>query len=138
MEETGRNHAAQPCVLVADPDHSVRDFVKSALEEIGLIVREAGNATEVRKWLRHETIDLVLAEVMLPHTCGDKLVPEMNRRHIPVALMSGNPGALRRAQAVSQLVLRKPLQIKDVLRVAIVGLPSWRHPARSAQAQPTN
>jgi len=132
QKQTSHDNAPQPCVLVADPDHTVRDLVRSVLEEIGLVVLEAGDATEARKWLREKVVGLVLAEVMLPHTSGDRLAAEIARRNIILALMSGHSEGIRRAQAVRKAVLRKPLQIKDILRIAILCLPSWRCPARNS------
>lgn len=126
IDQTWHNDARQPTVLVADPDRSVRDFIRSMLEEIGLVVLEAGDATELRKQLRHQPVDLVLAEVMLPHASGDKLAAEIARRDTILALMTGRSEGIRRAQKVAKVVLRKPLQIKDVLRIAVVSLPSWR------------
>ena len=125
MDWTDECCTAQPTVLVADPDRAVRDFLKAALEEIGLDVLEAGNATDVRKRLHQQRPSLVFAEVMLPHATGDKLAAEIIRRGIPVVLMSAHPEGLRRAQEARRVVLSKPLQIKDVLRAAIVTLPSW-------------
>lgn len=123
---TDQCYTVPPTVLVADPDRAVRDLVRTVLEEIGLAVLEAGDATEVRKCLNKGTVGLVIAEVMLPHVTGDKLAAEIIRRDILLALMSGQPEGFRRAQKVRQFVLRKPLQVKDILRLAIVGLPSWR------------
>lgn len=126
MDWTDEHATLPPTVLIADPDHTVRAFIKTALEEIGLAVLEAGDATEVRQWLHKKTVGFVFAEVMLPHATGDKLAAEIIRRGIPVVLMSGHSEGLRRAEAARRFALRKPLQVKDILRVAIVGLPSWR------------
>lgn len=126
MNWTNQYSASPPVVLVGDPDDEVRAFVRAALGEIGLAVLEARDATEVRRWLHKKAVNLVFAEVMLPHTTGDKLAGEIVRRGIPVVLMSGHPDGLRRAKEGRRLVLWKPLQIKDVLRVAILALPSWR------------
>lgn len=96
-DRAGQCHTT-PTVLVADPDRTVRDFVKMALEEIGLDVLEACDATDARKWLRQGTASLVFVEVMLPHATGDKLAAEIIRRGIPVVLMSSHPEGLRRAE----------------------------------------
>ena len=125
MDWTNEHATSPPTVLVADPDCAARDLVRSTLEEIGLRVLEAGDASEARKCLHKEKVSLVLAEVILPHTSGEKLAAEIVRRGIPVVLMSGRPEGLKKAEQARRIAFGKPLHIKDLLRIAITVLPSW-------------
>jgi DNA-binding NtrC family response regulator len=129
MDWTDQHAASPPTVLVADPDAATRAWVRSVLQEIGLGVSEARGATELWNCMRREKVALVLVEARLPQTRTDTLVAELNRRDLTVVLMSGHPQGLKKAQLPRDVVLlHKPLQLRDVLRVAIVSLPTWSRP----------
>lgn len=133
MGWTDEPAASPPTVLLADPDPATRAWVRAVLQEIGLGVSEAGDATDLWKCLRTEKVGLVLADVMLPHARCDTLVAEITRRDVAVVLMSG-PHGMRRAQQTRAVVLHKPLQLRDVLRAAIVSLPIWPRPGHAPGA----
>ena len=130
MAEAGSstNETRRRCVLVVEPDLYVRDFIASALQDVGLQVLAAGNATEARHALRGAHVDLALIAVMLARVGGEKLALEIEQRGIPVVLMTGHEERLRRAHASGFPVLAKPFGVKGLLRALALNIRSWTAP----------
>ena len=80
-------------VLVADDDNAVRQFVRTAIEQIGLKVCEASNGREVLEQfiLRHP--DVIVMDVMMPVMDGfaacSKLRGVPGGGQIPILMMTG-------------------------------------------------
>ena len=53
-------------VLVADDDNAVRQFVRTAIEQIGLNVCEASNGSEVLEQFTLRHPDVIVLDVMMP------------------------------------------------------------------------
>jgi two-component system response regulator MprA len=122
----GNRETRRPHVLVIEPEPLVRDFIQATLQEIGIAVLPASNATEARQCLRRFPVELAIVAVMLRRIPGDELAREIARRGIPVVLMSGHEEGLRRAQASGFPVLKKPFRAKELLRQVILRLGPWK------------
>ena len=80
-------------VLVADDDDAVRQFVRTAIEQIGLKVCEASNGREVLEQFTLRHPDVIVMDVMMPVMDGfaacAKLRGEPRRGQIPILMMTG-------------------------------------------------
>ncbi|HEU4503016.1 MAG TPA: EAL domain-containing protein [Nitrospira sp.] len=80
-------------VLVADDDNSVRQFVRAAIEQIGLEVCEASNGREVLEQFTLRHPDVIVLDVMMPVMDGfaacSKLRGEAGGGKIPILMMTG-------------------------------------------------
>ena len=80
-------------VLVADDDNAVRQFVRTAIEQIGLKVCEASNGREVLEQFTLRHPDLIVLDVMMPvmdgFTACSKVRGEPRGGQIPILMMTG-------------------------------------------------
>ena len=80
-------------VLVADDDDAVRQFVRTAIEQIGLKVCEASNGREVLEQFTLRHPDVIVMDVMMPVMDGfaacSKLRGEPRGGQIPILMMTG-------------------------------------------------
>ena len=87
----GREHAG-PTVLLVDDDDRLRAYMRTNLELEGYAVLEAGSAEEGMRVLEGEQQpQLILLDVMMPHTDGWEMLQRIQERHgaIPVIMFSG-------------------------------------------------
>ena len=80
-------------VLVADDDDAVRQFVRTAIEQIGLNVCEASNGSEVLEQFTLRHPDVIVLDVMMPvmdgFTACSKVRGEPRGGQIPILMMTG-------------------------------------------------
>jgi excisionase family DNA binding protein len=94
LESSGpgaREHTG-PTVLVVDDDARLREYMRATLELEGYTVLEAGSAEEGMRVLEGaEQPQLILLDVMMPHTDGWEMLQRIQERHgaIPVVMFSG-------------------------------------------------
>lgn len=78
-----------PVALVVDDEPSMRDIVTFALETQGFRTLTAASAEEAAECLEHESVDLVVLDVMLPGESGVRLCRDVTAsRDIPVMLLT--------------------------------------------------
>lgn len=98
----------KPVVLVVDDDLKVRRFVTRILEANDFDVTEAGTAMECLEVLqsREGAIDVLIADLVMPHMGGLDLTAEISRRYpnLKVLYMSGYGSSV----AVQSIAYRAP------------------------------
>jgi len=97
----GREHAG-PTILVVDDDDRLREYMRTNLELEGYAVMEAGSAEDGMRVLEGERQpQLILLDVMMPHTDGWEMLQRIQERHgaIPVIMFSGQVDARSAEQA---------------------------------------
>jgi signal transduction histidine kinase len=67
-----------PTVLVVDDEEVIRDLCSRALKPFHVI--EAENGEAALNLLEHEDVDVVLTDIMMPHTSGLELLQEVKKR----------------------------------------------------------
>jgi len=78
-----------PLVLVVDDEPMVREVVSAYLERDGVRVQEAADGAAARRWLDRHQPDLVVLDVMLPHTDGLTLLRQLREQGgVPVILLT--------------------------------------------------
>ncbi|PLX73759.1 MAG: hybrid sensor histidine kinase/response regulator [Desulfuromonas sp.] len=88
-EETLEQRQEGPGVLVVDDEAVIRDLCTRALK--AFTVFDAANGEEALSILEKEEIDIVLTDIMMPHTNGLDLLQEIKRRepNKAVVVMTG-------------------------------------------------
>ncbi|HVX41469.1 MAG TPA: ATP-binding protein [Gemmatimonadaceae bacterium] len=78
-----------PEILLVEDDDGVRDFVQAVLQRAGHRVQPASNGMDALRKLgdRHEAIDLVVADVVMPQMGGPEFVRQFRQRRPDVAVL---------------------------------------------------
>jgi CheY-like chemotaxis protein len=78
-------------VVVAEDEPHIRSIVRVALERSGYAVLEATNGSEALALVETHSVDVVVADVVMPRMGGRELVWRLSQATppIPVILMSG-------------------------------------------------
>lgn len=83
-------------LLVVDDSRTVRSFIRSCLQRLGVRIHEAGDGEEAVEFLRKDPqrVDLVITDLKMVRMDGDELVStirgELNLPDLPVIFLSGN------------------------------------------------
>lgn len=115
-------------MLVVDDDQAIRESLVEILEERGCHAVGAANGQQAMDLLERQAVDhrmcLILLDLMMPVMDGRAFREEQLKRaglaEIPVVLISAfQDAATSEGSAMNAVeVLIKPLQIKDVMRLA--------------------
>jgi len=83
---------ANPLVLVADDDESMRLLMRESLEQAGFAVEEAEGGTEALAAFDRSRPDIVLLDVMMPEMDGFATCSRLRQRpdgeHVPVLMVT--------------------------------------------------
>jgi PAS domain S-box-containing protein len=83
-------------LLVVEDEDAVRAITRHALEKCGYVVLEAGGGREALQIChdRHEPIDLLVTDVVMPHMSGRQLAEQLSKLHpeMKVLYLSGYTG----------------------------------------------
>jgi len=83
---------ANPRILIAEDEFSLRLVLRTILEREGFAVFEAANGAEAVKLAREHTPDLVLLDVMMPDLDGYEVCRQLRgafaTRHIPIVMLT--------------------------------------------------
>ncbi|MCI0573530.1 MAG: response regulator [Myxococcaceae bacterium] len=119
----------EPSVLIVDDDTFVREFLKDALKELPLRIREAANGEEALRLAVEETPRVVLLDLMMPRKSGLEVLEEMRVRFPSsrVVVISSLDAEMLIQQALSQGAFSfigkpfHPLEVADAVREALKG-----------------
>ena len=113
-------------ILVVDDDPDIRDSIASALEIEGHSVLMAENGrVALDLLLSLAEVDLprcIMLDLMMPVMTGEEFLLAIDKNHanlksIPVVVASAN-GSLLRSDFLAREVLKKPIDINDLYRIA--------------------
>ncbi len=117
--QTAKQALSGARLLLVDDDLDVREIARSMLEELGAEVIEADSAAGALLLLRTGRVDLVLADLTMPHMSGIELAAEVVAMFpsMPVVLMTGyGPAAMDDAGPHVRATLRKPFRAEVLAR----------------------
>jgi DNA-binding response OmpR family regulator len=105
-------------VLVVDDDDDTLRALGEVLSDAGWTVFIAGSAAEAREIVRSQWIDVVLADLMMPHQDGRALhasLPAGPAGPVPFVLMTASAESAPKLDGIP--VLAKPFDMRKVLAV---------------------
>ena len=110
-------------ILLVDDDGPIRSVLRRTLERAGYAVVEATDGRSALAALAHNSVDLVLTDIIMPDMEGIELLRELKKAlpELPVIAMSG--GGILAASLYLQMaadmgavrVLSKPFDSADML-----------------------
>lgn len=112
---------SKPTLLVIDDDAGLRMVFQTALESVGYRVLIAENGQHSLNLLSHCTVDIILADVLMPGRDGLELIPRLREAQPAskiIAMSDGTGGwkALDRAIALgANQTLKKPCGLHALL-----------------------
>ncbi|HEY6881454.1 MAG TPA: response regulator [Polyangiales bacterium] len=116
------NPARQQTLLVVDDEPQIREVIRTMLVDNGYLVHTADSARLALDVLRHEPIDLVCTDLVMPEMSGAKLIDELKRSRpqLPVVVCSAygtDDDVSRRVSRGEVMFLSKPFTRKELLDV---------------------
>ncbi|MCK5663768.1 MAG: response regulator [Thiotrichaceae bacterium] len=99
-------------VLIVEDDEAIRKSLKECFEREGFLVTEAINGFEAETYLRQETPDYLLLEIVSPDKDRIEMILDLKHAGTNVFVMSGSSGCLRFAEKLgADAVLLKPFDL---------------------------
>lgn len=81
-------------VLVVDDSRSTRNFIRSCLTRLGVTIHEADDGHTALEFLRDNSVDLILTDLLMKRMDGDalclKVRDELGLHDLPIIFLSGN------------------------------------------------
>lgn len=106
-------------VLIVEDDNDINNLLSDMLKDNGYNVECAYSGTEALIYLKHEKIDIVLLDLMLPGKSGEEVLQEVRSKYtMPIIIISAKeeqgirPRLLR---AGADDFISKPFDIDEVL-----------------------
>jgi two-component system response regulator MprA len=106
-------------ILVVEDEATTRELLRRFLSEMGYEVREAGHGAEALEILERESFSLVIADLVMPHVNGIRLVESIQSKWPGTAtllltayLSSGAGNTIMQGRTE---VVAKPLQLSELL-----------------------
>jgi two-component system OmpR family response regulator len=131
-------------ILIVDDDRGIRDLVSEYLTRQGLRVTTAADATTMRRALASLRIDLVVLDLMLPHTDGITLCRELRapgQPHLPIVMLTARSDEADRILGLelgADDYLTKPFAARELLaRIRSVLRRTRALPPGIAQQEPS-
>jgi CheY-like chemotaxis protein len=110
-------------LLLVDDDRDVRDVAREMLVDLGAAVTEAESAAAALLFLRTGgEVDLVLADLTMPHATGIELAAEIATflPGLPIVLMTGyGLGAVGELGPSIRATLQKPFRADALARLLV-------------------
>jgi CheY-like chemotaxis protein len=102
----------QPSILIVDDEFGLAEMLREMLGEYGYDVTLAINGRLALDILGERTVDLVIADMMMPVMDGVELASAMRNsdthRRTPIVIMTSLPSAVPRRHDLFNAILRKP------------------------------
>lgn len=127
-----------PLVLVIDDMRDIRDVVQIAMQYEGWRVLEAADGRQGLEFLRAQTPDLILVDLMMPEMSGiefcRKLIEDCRLRDVPVLMISGVSEGAKILNDFWEMplrhknFLRKPFSTEELIRCVQGIMPRFKAP----------
>ena len=114
-----------PTVMIVDDEELIRNMIHKSLSKSGYKVLEAENGVRALELAAKESIDLIIADLVMPEKGGLELIMELNNNYpdIKKIAISGKiPVENESIHGLAEVfgvtaVFSKPLEIFDLLKV---------------------
>jgi signal transduction histidine kinase/DNA-binding response OmpR family regulator len=92
ITEASPKQSTNKRILIAEDNDELRTYLKNELSSAGYKITEAGNGQIAWAYLKKQTVDLIITDVMMPEMNGFQLCgavkKELNTCHIPVIMLT--------------------------------------------------
>ena len=113
-------------ILVIDDDEQCSQLLRAVFEQAGHTVATAADGKAGLQMSRARHFDLVITDVLMPEKDGLELIKELRRDNPDVQIIAISGGGLLYAEDClkmarlfgAQHILKKPLDIKELLQIA--------------------
>jgi two-component system nitrogen regulation response regulator GlnG len=110
---------AEPTILLADDDSSIRTVISRALTQQGYQIRATGMASTLWRWVEDGAGDIAILDVVLPDENTLDLLPRIKQRRpqLPIIMMSAQNTLLTAVRATERGAfdyLPKPFDLSDL------------------------
>jgi DNA-binding response OmpR family regulator len=130
-----RARGADPVVLFVDDEAAILSALRRCFRHEPYVVFTAGGATEALEWLEKATVDLVVADEIMPGMTGTDFLREARQRspRTSRAILTGHPseGVVRSGlEAGADALLYKPWDdqaLRAIVRRMLLERPAGRH-----------
>ncbi|HEY0525767.1 MAG TPA: response regulator [Stellaceae bacterium] len=102
-------------ILVVEPERDVGAVLRAVFEQAGFKPVCLRDSTEALRRLERESFGFALVEVFLPRMGGLHLAGELDRRGIPLLMMTGHPTGMALLDDHVYPCLYKPFRLKILL-----------------------
>jgi DNA-binding response OmpR family regulator len=110
-------------VLVFDDDLQICDLLEAALTRAGCTVRRAASLEQAEEIIRHEPIELVLADMPMASFAGRKLGAYAAAHGIPVLMMPAGEDGIPWAEEAGLPYIVKPFRLAEMIDTVSAMMP---------------
>src|SRR3954447_4874430 len=111
-------------VLLVDDDEALADTLKLLLESHNFIVTTSSNGADALREVMAFDFDVIICDMMMPKMAGDmfylavkKTKPQMASRFVFITGYKDNPKVDAFLKSIDAVVLVKPVQTEDLVRM---------------------
>ncbi len=109
----------RPCLLVADDEKEIRNFLKRVLEPAGYNVVLAPNGREALAMYQEHKPDLIILDIMMPELSGLEVLGILRQSsNVPVIMLTGKSEVTALDAALglgADDFVRKPFHMKELV-----------------------
>lgn len=114
-----------PTVMIVDDEELIRNMIQKSLIRTGYKVLEAENGKKAMLLVENETVDLIIADLVMPEKGGLELIMELNINYPDIKKIAISGKLPLRNSSIHGLteefgvdaVFAKPMEIFDLLKV---------------------
>jgi len=120
-----------PTIIIADDDDQLRTMLSQIFEVENYTVIEAQNGQQAIDYIRNNTVDLLITDLIMPEKEGIETINELKRvsPELPIFAMSG--GSMTNSEVYLQIAQKlgvsqtflKPFDINEMLEAVKLILP---------------
>lgn len=112
----------KPRILIVDDDELVCDLYGDYFEQNGFEISSALNVEAALNFIRKETPDIILSDVVMPYRDGFSLYEEVKMFYpdIPIVFMTGyenDPDIVNRLKKYGKKWFTKPIKLDEMLEI---------------------
>ncbi|MFH1214654.1 MAG: response regulator [Candidatus Neomarinimicrobiota bacterium] len=112
----------KPRILIVDDDELVCDLYGDYFEQNGFEISSAINVEAALNFIRKETPDIILSDVVMPYRDGFSLYEEVKMFYpdIPIVFMTGyenDPDIVNRLKKYGKKWFTKPIKLDEMLEI---------------------
>ena len=102
-------------IVLLEDDPNIVEMLSALLEEEGYFVSSTARVADAKELLERTTVDLLIADMVLPDGTAFPAIDEARRQHIPCLLMTGSWPHMAELKANGEFHLTKPFRLRDFI-----------------------